>query len=128
MMLGARRWLAPIALGLLVLLGGCSHPQSSAERVVVGGDAEAGRRYIEEYGCGSCHAIPGVDGADSVVGPPLDNIGARRVLAGRLANTPQNMILWIMDPQEVEPGTAMPDMGVESDEARDIAAYLMEQR
>ncbi|PRY20191.1 hypothetical protein CLV70_12572 [Pseudosporangium ferrugineum] len=29
-----------------------------------------------------------------------------------------------MDPQAVEPGTAMPDLGVTSTDARDIAAYL----
>jgi cytochrome c len=29
-----------------------------------------------------------------------------------------------MDPKEVEPGTAMPDLGIGEAEARDIAAYL----
>lgn len=31
---------------------------------------------------------------------------------------------WVMNPQAVEPGTAMPDLGVSEPEARHIAAYL----
>jgi cytochrome c1 len=34
------------------------------------------------------------------------------------------MIRWIRQPREVRPGTAMPDVGLTDQEARDIAAYL----
>jgi cytochrome c1 len=34
------------------------------------------------------------------------------------------LIKWIRNPQQIEPGTAMPDLGVSEDEAGDIAAYL----
>jgi cytochrome c len=29
-----------------------------------------------------------------------------------------------MDPQEIQPGTAMPDVGATEEQARDTAAYL----
>lgn len=45
-------------------------------------------------------------------------------LAGRVTNTPADMIRWIQHPQKIEPGTAMPEMGVTDSDARDIAAYL----
>ncbi|MFC4859441.1 c-type cytochrome, partial [Actinophytocola glycyrrhizae] len=77
------------------------------------------------YGCGSCHTVPGVDGADGLVGPPLTRFGARSYIAGALPNTGDNLQHWIRDPQEVEPGTAMPDLDVSELEARDIAAYLL---
>ena len=48
----------------------------------------------------------------------------RAILAGELPNTPANMIRWVRDPQAVEPATAMPNLGVTEQQARDIAAYL----
>ena len=61
---------------------------------------------------------------DGEVGPPLDRIAGRYYLAGHLQNTPANMVRWIQHPQQVEKGTAMPEMGVTDSDARDIAAYL----
>jgi cytochrome c len=88
------------------------------------GDPEIGRRLISTYGCGSCHRIPGVPAANGLVGPPLDAMGKRSFIAGELANNQENMVRWITDPQKVEPGTAMPDLHVTEDDARQIAAYL----
>ena len=51
-------------------------------------------------------------------------MAGRYYLAGRLQNTPGNMVRWIQHPQQVEQGTAMPEMGVTDSDARDIAAYL----
>ena len=79
---------------------------------------------MRSYGCGSCHAISGVRGADGLVGPSLSNFGDRRTIAGRLPNTPENLTRWILDPQRVKPGDAMPDVGLDRREARDIAAFL----
>ncbi len=45
-------------------------------------------------------------------------------IAGELANTQENMIRWVMDPQAVEPGTAMPSLGLTRAEAEDVSAYL----
>ena len=45
-------------------------------------------------------------------------------LAGKLPNQPENMIKWIREPQEVSPGTAMPQLGVTEQDGKDIAAYL----
>ncbi len=68
--------------------------------------------------------IPDVQGADGTVGPPLIRWSERGFIAGQLPNNAENLIRWIMDPQSVEPGTAMPNLGVTPAEARDIAAYL----
>src|SRR5581483_6561824 len=75
-------------------------------------------------GCGACHTIAAVDGADGKVGPPLAHFADRRYIAGELPNTPENLVRWIMDPQAVEPRTVMPDLDVGEPQARDIAAYL----
>ncbi|HEX7969082.1 MAG TPA: cytochrome c oxidase assembly protein [Stellaceae bacterium] len=89
-----------------------------------GGNPERGASLIRDYGCGACHVVPGIAGADGIVGPPLTMIGRRIYLAGLLRNTPDNMMTWLRQPQQVVPGNAMPDMGVTPQDARDIAAYL----
>lgn len=88
------------------------------------GDIEAGRRAIDGYLCATCHVIPGVVGAQRAVGPPLAGIAGRRYIAGIAVNTPENMIRWLRDPQRMDPLSAMPNLGVSEQDARDIAAYL----
>ncbi|HEY7663069.1 MAG TPA: c-type cytochrome [Xanthobacteraceae bacterium] len=90
----------------------------------VPGDPQRGRVLIHQYGCGSCHTVPGVNGADGVVGPPLDGMGRRIYVAGMLRNTPENLATWIEKPQQIVPGNVMPNMGISRKQARDIAAYL----
>lgn len=118
------------ALCALALLAGCDDDRRRAEtaRALTGGDPARGRLAIRHHGCGSCHTIPGVGRADGRVGPSLAGIGDRLYLAGRLPNTPANLITWIRHPQAVEPGNAMPEMGVTEEDARDIAAHLYTSR
>ena len=118
-----RAVVAPLAaLAFALVLGGCG---SGSEAVSVpGAHPDAASKVMEAFGCGSCHMIPGVDGADGRVGPNLAGVADRWSIAGRLPNTPANLVRWIMHPQEVDPGTLMPDLGVPTQQARDIAAYL----
>jgi cytochrome c1 len=60
----------------------------------------------------ACHVIPGVPGARGMVGPPLTMFARRAYIAGQLPNEPDNLLRWLQDPQAVEPGTAMPNLGV----------------
>lgn len=110
-----------VVLGLSV--PGVVTPRSPEQRVE-GGRPERGARLIADYGCGACHAVPGVPAAVGRVGPDLGRFGGQRYIAGRLPNTPENLVRWLTAPQQVEPGTAMPDLGVTTRDARDIAAYL----
>ena len=95
---------------------------------VTSGDVGRGREALIRHGCGACHAIAGVPGARGRVAPSLTDVRERSYLAGRLPNTPGNMIRWIQNPQGFIPGTAMPNLGVTESEARDIAAYLYRHR
>jgi len=105
-------------------IGACSGGGATSSRIVAGGDPSLGHQFIERYGCGSCHMIPGVRGANGLVGPPLIHWSRRSFIAGLLPNTPDNLVQWITDPQAVQPGTDMPNLHVSSAEARNIAAYL----
>jgi cytochrome c2 len=89
-----------------------------------GGDTARGQQLFQDYGCVACHAMRGVPQAQAMVGPPLDGFGSRTVIAGKLANNPGNLKLWIMDPQAVSPGTLMPRLGVSPGDAKDLAAFI----
>ena len=116
--MSVREWRA---VSVLLTLAACS---SSGASPVPGGDPARGARTIATMGCGACHQIRGIPGASGLVAPPLDNIAARGLLAGEIPNTPENMVKWIRDPQAIEPATAMPNLGIGDQGARDIVAYL----
>jgi cytochrome c len=118
------RWCSVLLASLVAAAGGCTHGEADAAALTHGGDAARGKELIRSYGCGSCHSIPRVPGAESIVGPNLQGIAARAYIAGVVPNTPENMIRWIMDPPSVDEKTAMPNLRVGAVQARDIAAYL----
>lgn len=88
------------------------------------GSPHRGHDLIMQYGCGTCHAIPGIPGAVATVAPPLAGIAQRSYIGGVLTNTPDHLREWIMDPPRVDSNTAMPNLGVSAQDARDISAYL----
>ena len=94
-------------------------------QAALGGDAERGRVALTQYACHSCHMIPGVTGSATLVGRPLQDLGKRKLIAGSLPNTHANLVRWIRAPQQFDPQTAMPNMGVSERDARDMAAYLL---
>ena len=121
---GAATTLAAIsAVLVLVAATGCKVQRPANQRVLYG-DPHRGKVAIEHFGCGSCHMIPGIRSADGIVGPSLAGIADRGMVAGVVQNTPDEMIRWIVMPQSMVPGNAMPNLGVSDGEARDIAAYL----
>ena len=122
--------IAPARIALLLLLcaacigvTGCSEGQSQPT-VAINGNPHRGRQLILEKGCGACHTVPGIYQARGMVGPPLFFWSRRTLIAGELPNTPANLVRWLKNPPAVEPGTAMPNLGLSDQQARDIAAYL----
>jgi cytochrome c2 len=105
----------------LLLLAACKRPESASPAV---GDPNRGKQLIEQYGCNSCHIVPGVEGAKGMVGPSMEHIASRQIIAMKLPNTQPNMTAYIQNPQMTDPQNAMPNLGVKPDEARDIVAYL----
>jgi cytochrome c len=91
---------------------------------LAGGDALRGSQIYGASGCGACHALQSRGLPQGAAGPELTGLAKRAYIAGRLTNRPDNLAEWIADPQSVDPETAMPDLGLSQDEARDIAAYL----
>lgn len=135
----SRRSLLTVLLLAILCGSGCatlsetfaSEAQSDSDRAMnaaqpddIPGDPRRGADLILNYGCGACHTIPGIPGANTLVGPPLTEFANRRTLAGSLVNTPEHAAQWIQQPHAIEPNTTMPDMGVTPADAVDIVAYL----
>lgn len=115
---------------LLLMAGGVTGLVMLENRIqepltpVPGGDAVLGRSALTNHACIACHSIPGVPGAESMIGPPLDNWAERHFVAGAFPNEPDALIAFILDPPGMRPGTAMPNVGLTEEEATNIAAYL----
>jgi cytochrome c len=120
----AKAALAYAMTGLAVLMLSACGQQTPQREPLTGGDPARGQALIVHAGCGSCHTIEGVEGANSLVGPPLMGLRQRTYIGGVAANSATNLERWLMHPQAFSPRTAMPDLGLTEDQARDIAAYL----
>jgi len=126
-----------LALSMAVLLGlgvGGRAWQAREERVAVakaltgGGEPNRAAWLLTRYGCGGCHTISGVPGADGQVAPPLNGLVQRVYIGGIARNTPENLVAWIVNPQQFSPHSAMPPTGIGPEDARDVAAYLYAQQ
>jgi cytochrome c2 len=115
--------LGPIILLFLTVATGCDDTRRNAISMT-GCDPDKGRQKFIQYGCGACHAAAGVSEASAAVGPPLKQVGSRPKIGGVLENTPENMIRWIQDPPSFSPKTAMPNLHVRDEDAKDITCFL----
>ncbi len=94
----------------------------------VPGDAERGRQLFTAKGCGGCHTLAGLGGATGVAGPNLTNVTLRPTLAGEtLPMSPDNLTQWLLDPPALKPNTLMPRLGLSSQEAQALTAFLYSQ-
>lgn len=87
-------------------------------------EPHAAAKTIIATQCSACHQVPGVPAAVGDIGPSLEGEARQPLIAGKLPNNQANMIRWLMHPQQVSPGSAMPEMGLTQDQARKLAAYL----
>lgn len=83
--------------------------------------AQEGQKLFQNN-CMSCHAI---GGNTMGVGPNLTNFGSRERIAGILEPTKENLVDWIVHPDEIKPGNSMPANLVSEEEAGKIAEYLL---
>lgn len=91
---------------------------------LTGGVPARGPALMIRFGCGGCHTIPGVPGADGQVGPPLSGLRKRVFVGDGVRNTASGLMAWIVDPRSRSPRSAMPATGISPDQARDVATYL----
>ncbi|MGH7934389.1 MAG: cytochrome c oxidase subunit II [Candidatus Binataceae bacterium] len=94
------------------------------------GPAAEGAKIFANAPCAICHEIKGVSGFSKQYtygfkGPDLTHFGSRTTLAGSmLDNTPQNVAMWVENPDKVKPGANMPTLGLRGQQLSDLVAYL----
>jgi cytochrome c oxidase subunit II len=89
------------------------------------GDASSrGQRVFESTACVNCHTISGT-AAKGRFGPDLTHLMSRdTIAAGAAANTPEQLRLWIRNPDAIKPGSKMPSMGLSDGDVAAVATYL----
>jgi cytochrome c2 len=100
-----------------------SQGRITAEQIT-GGHVNAGELAMVRYGCGACHNVSALAGPQGAVGPSLEKFPGRATIAGVLSNDPDHLRLWLLHPQRVVPGNAMPEQPMSERDARDLSAYL----
>jgi cytochrome c oxidase subunit 2 len=83
------------------------------------------RHVFESLACVNCHAVRGTP-ANGKFGPDLTHLMSRQTLAsGMIPNTRENLRAWLKDPQEIKPGSLMPDMQLSDPQLDALVAYLV---
>ncbi len=93
--------------------------------VLPAGQPPEGAVLFQQRGCVGCHTIQGTQ-ANGKIGPDLTHFGSRQGIAGEtLANTPENLVKWLADPQAVKAGTKMPNLHLSADDMNKLSSYLL---
>ena len=84
----------------------------------------AGGRVFERNACMNCHAVAGTP-ANGRFGPDLTHLMSRVTIAsGAATNTPENLRLWIQDPNAIKPGSLMPAMKLSDSDLDAVVSYM----
>jgi cytochrome c oxidase subunit 2 len=90
--------------------------------------ATAGRRLFETTACINCHTVRGT-AANGRFGPDLTHLMSRATIAsGAAQNTPENLRLWLSDPDAIKPGSLMPAMKLSDAELDGLVRYMQSLR
>jgi cytochrome c2 len=111
----------------LLLAVSCKPPPEEMQHMPQA-DPVRGEAVAERVGCAACHDIPGIRWPKGKSGPSLHGFADQGLIAGRVANRPDNLAGFVRDAPAVVPGTAMPAMPISETEARDVAAFLYSRR
>ena len=94
------------------------------EPAVVADTVSEGRRVFETTACINCHSLAGTM-ATGRFGPDLTHLMSRETIAaGAALNTPENLRLWIRNPDAIKPGSLMPAMQLNDRDLDALTAYL----
>jgi cytochrome c oxidase subunit 2 len=84
----------------------------------------AGRHVFETEACMNCHTITGTAGRGTY-GPDLTHLMSRDTLAaGAALNTPENLRIWLKNPDDIKQGALMPAMQLSDQQLDELVAYL----
>jgi mono/diheme cytochrome c family protein len=96
-------------------------------------NAAHGRKLMEDNGCPSCHVFTGVPPLEGATPYKMEEkaLATAMQLAPDLRNArrrirPEALVAWVSNPKAVKADTQMPEFQLKPEDARDIAAYILE--
>jgi len=90
--------------------------------------AMSGRLVFEHTACINCHTVSGTP-ADGRFGPDLTHLMSRTTIAaGAADNTPENLRLWVKDPDAIKHGSLMPSMKLGNADVDAVVNYMQTLR
>jgi cytochrome c oxidase subunit 2 len=102
--------------------------RAQLEPAIEDASATAGRRLFETTACINCHTVRGT-AANGRFGPDLTHLMSRATIAsGAAQNTPENLRLWLSDPDAIKPGSLMPAMKLSDAELDGLVRYMQSLR
>ena len=88
------------------------------------GDVARGQQVFMSGSCVSCHTIDGTNAKGIVAPRPLTHFATYEQVAQAIPNTADNVTKWLTNPQDIKPGTKMPNLNLKPQEIADLTAYL----
>jgi len=102
--------------------------RAQREPAVEDQSTSAGRRLFETTACINCHTVRGT-AATGRFGPDLTHLMSRVTIAsGAAENTPENLRVWLKDPDAIKPGSLMPAMKLSDVELDALVRYMQSLR
>lgn len=109
-------------------------PDQYAPETPLAGDLARGESLIQDKGCMSCHSFTGAKALEAraipiTLEPAALAQGMRLATDLRYARErvrPQALVAWLLDPPALKPGTPMPKLPITEQEARDLAAFILQ--
>jgi cytochrome c oxidase subunit 2 len=90
------------------------------------GEPDKGREAFLNGPCIACHYIEGTKAQGKVAPRDMTKFATYTTIAqvSGFDNTPENLKKWLKNPQEIKPGTAMPNLNLNPQKIEDLVAYL----
>jgi cytochrome c oxidase subunit 2 len=86
--------------------------------------SQGGEKLFRSFSCIDCHSRAGIE-SSAQIGPDLTHVALRATLAGgALKNSPENLGLWLRNPQAIKPGCKMPDFKLNEEHIAQLVAFL----
>jgi cytochrome c oxidase subunit 2 len=102
--------------------------RAQREPAVADASAIVGKQLFETTACINCHTVRGTV-ANGRFGPDLTHLMSRATIAsGAAENTPENLRLWLKDPDAIKPGSLMPAMKLSDGELDALVHYMQSLR
>ena len=100
-------------------------PQATPTPIASTGEFAEAHSLFRAKGCIACHMAPGIPEAVGTIGPDLEGLASRAMIADVMELSEENLAKWIHDPQAMKPDTVMLNVGLSDPEVETLVTWLL---